>query len=80
MTIREGLHEAIQSGRSDKIGEAVQDWLDGCSTSEELTDIVSAETGPTVNNSVDDESCAPEPTLPSATQRVSASGGRSDGR
>jgi hypothetical protein len=74
------LHEAAQSGRSDVIGRAVEDWLNGVSTSEELADVVSAETRPTVDDAVDDESCAPEPTLPSATQRVSASGGRSDVR
>jgi hypothetical protein len=43
------LHEAAQSGRSDVIGRAVEDWLNGVSTSEELADVVSAETRPTVD-------------------------------
>ena len=43
------LHEAAKSGRSDVIGAAIEDWLDGMSTTEELTAVVSAGTKPTAN-------------------------------
>ena len=38
------LHEAVQSGRSDMIGAAIEDWLDGISTSQELHDVIATQT------------------------------------
>ena len=61
------LHEAAKSGRSDMIGAAVEDWLNGVSTTEELHDIVATQT------------CTPksgEASTPQANSATGASCGR----
>ena len=42
-TIREELHEAIQTGRSDRIAEAVDRWMVGTLTDTELADMAACE-------------------------------------